>query len=97
MEVITKKIHLHTLFDHINQQHESINFSTEEEGADGTLPMLDIRMIREGENITMEWSYMQTTTYSGLHIIQYLKLSVPSLLFYRCESVITDKEQRKEK
>ena len=68
--VITKKINVQALLDHINQQHESITFTIEEEGTDGTLPMLDVRMIKERENIIMD--------------VCRTLLSVPSLLFHIC-------------
>ena len=49
--VVNKKEYEDELFQHINQQHNSIKF-TIEQGVDNSLLMLDIRMIRENSSIT---------------------------------------------
>ena len=49
--MITKKMHVQALFEHINQHHKYIAFTIEKEGAVGTLPLSDVRIIRECENI----------------------------------------------
>ena len=67
--VNNKKIHVQALFDHINEQHDSIIFMIVEEGAAGTLPILDVRMISEGKNITTDVYRKET------HMDHYLQLS----------------------
>ena len=44
--VITKKTHVQALFDHNNSQQHSITFTIEEEDEEGTLPMLDVRIVK---------------------------------------------------
>ena len=51
----------------------------EDEGVDGTVPVLDVSMNREGEDmadIYTERGHTWPTTYSGLYIIQNVKISV---------------------
>ena len=52
--VVVLKQHENELFQHINKQHKSITFTIKQEGDDNSLPMLDIRMIRENDSITTD-------------------------------------------
>ena len=75
MGVVTKKEHDNELFKYINQQHNSIKFTIEQEGKDNSLPMLDIRMIRDNNRITTDIytkathtdQYVQWTSNNPVH------------------------------
>ncbi|XP_013411770.1 uncharacterized protein LOC106174656 [Lingula anatina] len=96
--VVSKKTHVQALFEHINAQHQSIHFTIEEENVEGSLPMLDVKMTKDKERI-------KTTVYRKAtntdHYLQWSshhptsqKLSVPASLFHRCETVISDTEDK---
>ena len=53
--VVIKKEYEDELFQHINQQHNSIKFTIEQD--DNSFPMLDLRMIREHSITTNIESY----------------------------------------
>ena len=52
--VVTKKIYDDELFQHINKQHPRIKFPIEKEAEDHSLPMLDLRLKREGNSMTTD-------------------------------------------
>ena len=65
--VVIRKEYDNELFQHINQQHNRIKFTIEQEGEDNSLPMLDILMIRNNTMITTD-IYGKAT-----HTVQYLQ------------------------
>ena len=96
---ITKKAHVEALYEHINTQHHSIAFTIEEEDDAGTLPMLDVKMIKENNRIKTDIYRKATHTdhclqWSSHHPVSQ-KLSVPASLYHRCESVISEDEKKK--
>ncbi|XP_019635228.1 PREDICTED: uncharacterized protein LOC109478212 [Branchiostoma belcheri] len=66
--IVNQQAHEQELFEHINQQHDSIKFTMERE-QDGRLPMLDVMLIKnQDRTITTDVyrkRHTQTTTYSG--------------------------------
>ena len=55
------------LFQHTNKQHDSIKFAIEQESDDNSLPMIDIRMIREDNRITRDIYRKETHTDHNLY------------------------------
>ena len=50
--IVIKKIHEDELFEHVNQQHPSIKFTFEKKDEDQSIPMIDLMLTREENNIT---------------------------------------------
>ena len=83
--VITKKIHEDQLFQHISQQYHSTKFIIEKEGEDQSLPMLDLKLKREGNSITTDiyWKPTHTDQYllwSSHHSLQQKLGTVRTLM-----------------
>ena len=102
--VIIKKEHEEELFNHINSQHPSIKFTIERESEDHSLPMLDLRLIRENNSITTDIYRKPTHTdhylqWTSHHPVQQ-KIGIVRTLMHRADTLITDdrrKEGEKEK
>ena len=94
--MLTKKIHVQALFDHINQQHKCISpLKKREKMGHGQCSMSEwSERWRISWRIYIERRHPWATTYSVPHIIRHLKSSVPSSLFCRCETVIIEEEKK---
>ena len=94
--VILKKDQVGELLDHLNAQHERIEFTLEEE-KEGSLPFLDVKVHRLGGG-TMKTEVFRKAThtdkylhYESHHSSQH-KASVPQTLFTRASRLTTTPE-----
>ena len=97
--VIIKKAHEDELFNHINVQHESIKFTIEREDDNNSLPMLDLKLIRDKNKVTTDIYRKPTHTdhylqWSSHHPVQQ-KLGIVRTLMHRADTLIADHEKRK--
>ena len=96
--VVNKKEHEEELFQHINKQHPSIKFTIEKE-ENNTLPMLDVKMIRQDNSISTDVYRKPTHTDQYLlwtsHHPVHQKLGIVKTLMHRADTLIKDEELRK--
>ena len=96
--VVIKKDHEDELFNHINNIHESIQFTIEKEQED-TLPMLDLKLIRKDNKVTTDIYRKPTHTDHYLqwssHHPASQKVGVVRTLMHRAETLIKDEDLRK--
>ena len=92
---ILKRTHLEIFFHHINNLHQNITFTMEEE-SNGELAFLDILLKRSNGEILVLVYRMPTHTDQYLHYSSHhqtsCKESVVSSLFNRAYSIITNKD-----
>ncbi|XP_078614276.1 uncharacterized protein LOC144883555 [Branchiostoma floridae x Branchiostoma japonicum] len=92
--VVNQREYEQELFEHINSQHDSIQFTIERE-KDNRLPMLDVMMIRNPDNtITTDVFRKETHTdhylqWSSNHPVQQ-KLGIVRTLMHRANTLIKD-------
>ena len=92
--VVNQREYEQELFEHINSQHDSIQFTMERE-KDNRLPMLDVMMIRNPDNtITTDVFRKETHTdhylqWSSNHPVQQ-KLGIVRTLIHRASTLIKD-------
>ena len=82
-----------------NSQHPSIKFTIEREAEDNSLPMLDLKLIRENNKITTDIYRKPTHTdqylqWSSHHPVQQ-KLGIVRTLMHRANTLITDEDRKK--
>ena len=92
---ILKRTHLEKLFHHINNLHQNIKFTMEEE-SNGELAFLDTLLKRNNGEISVLVYRKPTHTDQYLHYSSHhqtsCKESVVSSLFNRAYSIITNKD-----
>ena len=92
---IPKRTHLENFFHHINNLHQNINFTTEEE-SNGELAFLDTLLKWNNGEISVLLYRKPTHTDQYLYYSSYhqtsCKESVASSLFNRAYSIITNKD-----
>ncbi|XP_078698375.1 uncharacterized protein LOC144925943 [Branchiostoma floridae x Branchiostoma belcheri] len=96
--IVNQQAHEQELFEHINQQHDSIKFTMERE-QDGRLPMLYVMLIKnQDRTITTDVYRKETHTdhylqWSSNHPVQQ-KLGIVKTLMHRADTLIQDRTLR---
>ena len=100
--VVIEKEHEEELFCHINQIHPNIKFTIEREDENNSLPMLDLRLSREGNRISTDIYRKPTHTDHYLqwksHHPAQQKKGIVRTLMHRADTLVADeKKNRREK
>ena len=93
---ILKRTHLENFFQHINNLHQNIKFTMEEE-SNGELAFLDTLLKRDNGEISVLVYRKSTYTDQYLHYSSHhqtsCKESIVSYLFNRAYSIVTNKDE----